>query len=448
MFGGTDQSQAEERGTRRYTRALASSGAGLVSQAVQIGTALLTVPLALNYLGSERYGLWMTLSSVAIVITFADLGVGIGLQNELARCLGAGDRTGAQAALSVGSAFYLSIFALIMLVCMPLVARVPWGKWIAVESAVARAEMVPAFRVVILGLAVGLLAGLAQRVLDAHQQGYQSQLAMTGGRVISVACLLLAIQWKGGMATLVATVVVVPYLFVLGTGIRFAIREHWLIPSLRAVRLSTLKGLLATGGIGLLAVAAYAVLCNGAPFVIATRWGAGQVTSYAVTMRIVTLATGMLFVLLSPLWPAYGEAFARGDTDWVRTAFRRSLSAAAPLFGAGFIVLALFGRPLIRFWTGSDAAVPSASLLWACAVFGLLSIWNVAASTLLNGLGHFLGQGTYGLACAIGFLWLSSQSPGGWGIEGVIWIIDAGYTLRCALMALEVNGLYARRLHP
>jgi O-antigen/teichoic acid export membrane protein len=197
-----------------------------------------------------------------------------------------------------------------------------------------------------------------------------------------------------------------------------------------------------------MAVAAYAVLCNGAPFVIATRWGAEQVTSYAVTMRIVTLATGILYVLLSPLWPAYSEASAGGDTAWVRTAFRRSISAAAPLFGLGFIVLALFGKPVIRIWIGSGSAVPSTSMLWACAVFGLLSIWNVLASTLLNGLGKFFGQGTYGLACAIGFLWVSTHSAGSWGPEGVIWIIDAGYALRCALMALEVKRLHAKRLRP
>ena len=429
------------KSSRRYKRALTSSGAGALAQIVQLATALITVPLTLHYLGGERYGLWMTLTSLAIVLVFADLGVGIGLQNELAKCHGLGNKDQARAVVSVGTAFYASIFLLIVIVCIPITAQLPLSRWMGVQSASAQSDLVPAFRIVILGLAIGMFAGLAQRLLDAHQRGYEVQLALTVGRVVSVFAIWLIVRLNGGMSLLVAAVAVLPHFFVIAMGTRFLFRNPSLSPRFSATQLSILAKLLRTGGAGLLAVIAYALVSNTGILIIAGRWGAAQVTAYAVTMRIVMLATGLLFTLVSPLWPAYGEAFASGDREWVRTAFRRSAIAAAPPFAAGFVALAILGRPLIHLWTGSAEAVPSVSLLLGCVTFGLLSICNVLASTLLNGMSHFIGQGTYGLALAAMSLWLAGRTPASWGVEAVVWVIDAGFLLRCACMVVEVNSI-------
>jgi len=50
-----------------------------------------TVPLTLNYLGSEHYGLWMTISSVSVMLGFADLGIGNGVLNAVADAYGRDD---------------------------------------------------------------------------------------------------------------------------------------------------------------------------------------------------------------------------------------------------------------------------------------------------------------------------------------------------------------------
>ena len=56
--------------TRRIALRLATVGAAVtgitsgISRAVRIGVTLIIIPLTLHYLGNERFGLWMTISSV------------------------------------------------------------------------------------------------------------------------------------------------------------------------------------------------------------------------------------------------------------------------------------------------------------------------------------------------------------------------------------------------
>ena len=46
--------------------------------------SLLLVPLSINYIGIENYGVWLTISSVIAWLTFFDIGLGHGLRNKFA----------------------------------------------------------------------------------------------------------------------------------------------------------------------------------------------------------------------------------------------------------------------------------------------------------------------------------------------------------------------------
>ena len=45
---------------------------------------IVSVTATVSYLGPERFGVWMTISSFAVMLTFLDLGVGNALMNRVA----------------------------------------------------------------------------------------------------------------------------------------------------------------------------------------------------------------------------------------------------------------------------------------------------------------------------------------------------------------------------
>ena len=77
---------------------------------LSILVSLLLVPITLNYLDSEKYGIWLTISSVIFWFGFLDIGLGNGLRNKLAEALAGGDLKLAQKYVST-SYFVLALIS-------------------------------------------------------------------------------------------------------------------------------------------------------------------------------------------------------------------------------------------------------------------------------------------------------------------------------------------------
>src|SRR6202042_1779317 len=118
----------------RNRRAVLTGSAATLARVVQIGTSLITVPLTLRYLGNERFGLWMTISSVLAMAAFADFGVGNGVLNTVAQAFGEDDSLGVRRAVSSGFAVLSSIAILLLLSFFSIFRLINWGDFFRVSS--------------------------------------------------------------------------------------------------------------------------------------------------------------------------------------------------------------------------------------------------------------------------------------------------------------------------
>ena len=50
----------------------------LGTRAVGVAVSIVSIPLVIDYLGPERFGLWVTATAIISMLTFADLGLGNG----------------------------------------------------------------------------------------------------------------------------------------------------------------------------------------------------------------------------------------------------------------------------------------------------------------------------------------------------------------------------------
>ncbi len=79
-----DTDSPEGRAHERYRRALISGFASAAAKAVSVASMLITIPITLRYLGTESFGVWMTLSSFGALMAFTDFGLANGLMNAVA----------------------------------------------------------------------------------------------------------------------------------------------------------------------------------------------------------------------------------------------------------------------------------------------------------------------------------------------------------------------------
>src|SRR5437773_557266 len=80
-----------ERSRLRYRRAFLSAVTMALTRGANLVSLLAMVPLALHYLGAEKFGVFATVLAITAMLGFADLGVGNGLLNAVAAASGRDD---------------------------------------------------------------------------------------------------------------------------------------------------------------------------------------------------------------------------------------------------------------------------------------------------------------------------------------------------------------------
>jgi len=386
---------------RRNVSIVRGMFSGLAGRGVAMVVSFFTVPLTVRYLGAERYGAWVTISTVMAWIAIADLGLSSSLTNAVSE--GYARENQDLAGDYVAAAFWslAAVAALLSVLFFSLWRVVPWDRVFNVQSAQARAEVGPAVAIAFAIFVLNFPFSLVAKIYGAYQEVALANGWAAVGNILSLAALVAATRLKGGLASLVVAVSgSVLVINVTSAFFLFGWSKPWLLPRLRRVTWSAVQRLTSLGGMFFVIQIAALVLFQTDNLIIAHYLGAAAVTPYSVTWRLFTYT--MIFqILASPsYWPAYAEAFARGDRAWVRRSFRTNFRITV----ASTVILALplvvYGQWIIRKWAGS-AAVPSSGLLLWMAIWSVIYAATCSQSLILASSSRLRGQMIYSLSAAI-----------------------------------------------
>lgn len=393
--------------TSRYGRILKAIWSGAAARALTSGLTLISLPLAVRYLGAERYGVWATITTTAIWINLLDLGIANTLTNHISGAYAADDNTYA--------ARYFTN-ALLLTSGVALAAGVaaagifPTINWPALFNVTAQVPANEVQHTAGLAIALTLLAlpcNLAGKVLAGYQQLHRNNYASCAAALASLAGLALGIVLHASM----------PLLFLLSAGCftftallnLLAVvlwQKPWLAPRLALVDRSTIRDLLHSGSSFFLIQMAAVVVFSSDNLIVSHYLGAAEVTPYSVTWRVVGLAAILQSLIFPALWPAYAEAYARSDYRWIRRTFALTMKGTVALNTACVIGLALMGRTLIGVWAG-PAAVPSIYLLLAMGLWAIVNGFMSVESCLLAALNRIREQACLSILAAVLNLGLS-----------------------------------------
>jgi O-antigen/teichoic acid export membrane protein len=435
---GTHEGRGKERDRRVMYTMLASVGARIIS----LFTILASVRLTVNYLGAERYGLWATMASFIVILGFADLGIGNGLLNAISQCHGRDDRDGARR--YVASAFLMLIAVSLLLgIAFVIVYRFIWWAGIFnVSDPRAVAEAGPATAVFFFCFLASIPLTIIQRVQQGYQEGFIDSLWLAAGKVLAFIAVLLVITFKAGLPWLVFAVAGVPVLSTCINGIAlFTVRKPYLRPRLRDVNWLEAKRILDLGFLFLVVQLASAIAYSADSLVIARLIGPYAVTQYSVVYQIFSLGPVFLGMFLAPLWPAYGEAIVRGDSQWIRLTLRRSIGIGLALNVPYALLLIIWGNPIIHLWVGNEITAPSV-LLVAFGIWTAMNSFNGAIAVFLNGVNAMRFQAVCAFLMACVNLVLSIILTKSIGLSGVIW----GSIIAQTILVLIPSAVYISRL--
>jgi O-antigen/teichoic acid export membrane protein len=432
------------RATHRSRRAALSGGMATLARIVQVGSSLITVPLTLHYLGNERFGLWMTISSVLAMAAFADFGLGNGVLNTIAHAHGKDDAETIRSTISSGMAVLSLIAGSILVVFLSLYRFVSWGDVFRVTSPQARLEAGPALIVFVVCFALNIPLDLVQRVQLGLQQGYRNGLWQLCGSAAGLIGIVLGIALHVSLPILVIAIAGGPLVSTaLNTLYFFGVDRPEFRPKSALISREMIVRIANLGGLFFMLQLVVALAFSADNFIVARTLGAVAVPQYSIPQRMFSIIPMLVAMLVSGLWPAYGEAISRGDIPWVRRTLTRSMLGVLAMSSAASVTVLLLSRHLLKWWIGPRVQPPFILLL-GLAIWVVMECCGSTFSMFLNGATvmrfQIIVASAFGLGCVTAKVLLIRR----FGVVALPWATILSYGL---LNALPYAFFIGKALH-
>lgn len=442
------QPSLQTRSRERYRRALLTTSTIVGARGVAALTSLVTVPLTLGYLGAERYGLWMTIASLISFLIFTDLGLGNSLLTAIAKAYGR--RDDAAASRLIGSATWLLVMVGLGVALLFVVAStfINLAAVFNITDPVARAEVGPAALVFGMLYAVSLPLSTVSQIRYGLQEGYVDSAFAAAGNLLGLGLILLVIALQLGLPYLVLAFMGAPLIMQVANGLMlFRGERRFLAPRPSQFDGRTSIALLGSGWQFLVLQVAVAGAFYSDSLIAARLLGPSAVAEYAVVTRLFLVPAVFVAAITAPLWPAYGDAHAHGDVDWIKKAFARSLFISVAVAFVAAFLLTLFVGPILMWWLGGSLAPPTL-LVAGVAVWTVMNAAGTSIAMLLNGLHLLRFQMATAVLMAGLNVTLSIILASRIGIAGVVFGTIAAYTLATLVPMAVYIPIVLRRMEP
>ena len=436
--------QAERAALERAIRLAA--WIGLLGRGLSLTAGVLVLPIALRGVGSERYGVWLTLASAMALLKTLDLGVSSALISQVAQASGQKDALSIRRLLSAALSVCIllaSAFALVTLLALPWL---PWSALLQVHNPALRDEVLRSVLIAGLLTAFSLPAALLDRFHQSLQEAHIAGRFAIAGTLTMMAALTAVAHYAPTLPALVLTLGGTPILFQYLAAL-YAFRTRWrhLRPAWAMLELGVSRKLLRTGAMYVLIQLSAVAVWQTDNLVVSQLFGPSAVTRYSVSFQLATTYVGLASLWLAPYWPAFAEAFGRKDYLWARRQWVKILWISQGMAWLGALGFFLLGPWFITHWVG-EALVPSLGLRSAVAAYLPTILFCIVLSTPLNAMGSLRGMAIYGSVAAILNIVLSLWLGSHFGLPGVCWATSLSAAGSALMVGLELRTRF-RELH-
>ena len=351
-----------------------------------IGISLVMVPLTLNYLDQERYGLWLTLSSIINWFVLFDIGLGNGFRNKFAEALAKKDDSLAKTYVSTTFVLLSIIIACVLAVFFAVNPFLDWGR--ILNTTVESPRTLSLLAIIIFSFfAMRFVFQLVSMVFLADQKSALVDLVGLAGSLLSLIIILLLMQIGERSLLYLGLALSASPVFVLVLAYLFAFSGRYAKykPAIKYIDFKQSRNLMGLG-IKFFIIQICGLLIFSTSNVIITQlFSPSEVAVYNIAFKYFSVVTLFFSIVLSPCWSAYTEAFMKQDFAWIRSMIRKLIMLWA-LFCLGTLVMVILSKPVYRLWVGSAIDIPIGVTI-GMAIYVSVFNWNSIFAQFIAGVG-------------------------------------------------------------
>lgn len=374
--------QGEKRSKAIKTNVIAS----FFLRGVGILISFLLVPVTIDYVSSELYGVWLTLSSIMTWLHFLDIGLTQGLKNKLTEAIAKEDWNRGKSLVSTTYFMMILIFVPICIIFELLIPVIDWPGLLNVDP-VYTGEIIKVMHVLILFVCIQMVVNVIVSVVAAFQKVALSSSFSVIGQFVAFIVILVVIKFlPPSLLVLCFTISAMPILVtIVASVILFLSKFKAISPSFSYVRKELVGDILNLGFKFFIINIQVVVLYQSTNILISHVSSPLDVTAYNIAYKYLNVAMMAYAIITAPLWPAYTDAYVRKDYEWMKKT-RRRMTRVYLLSALACIALVAISGPVYSIWIRGKAEVP---FLMTCVVaaYVIVYCWMNLNGTLLVGMG-------------------------------------------------------------
>lgn len=399
----------------------------VLGKGVGLAVSLAAVPLVVSQLGVRGFGMWAVCQTLVTWVQTLDLGLGLGLQNDISHACNASRRLRAarsagalQASMRLAAILVLGS-ALAAVWTMPGLLKI-FGPEMAVDLKPLACELLS---LTALAMALSLAAQTPLRIVSGLELLGRTSAAQAGGTLLGLAILAV------GPAIGVMPLVGLGALMLLPVATQLVVALALLrIPIHRWARPSTdwtlpdLFRLVSVGAWFFASQIAALIVFQTDTVIVSTYLGPVEAGGFQATTRLFAILIIGQGIMLGAMWPAMSRARGDGDLNWVALTYHRATLACFAMLPI-VIGLALAAPWLVEHWTGSAELRPAPVLVWGLAASCAMTLSANLHATCLNAVGAVRFPAVLALIQAGANLAAVLLAVRWWGAAGVAWASTA-----------------------
>jgi O-antigen/teichoic acid export membrane protein len=340
---------------KNYALTLLSGLGGVV---FSIFLNLVTIPIGLNYWKSDRYGIWVLLTSILLYLGMTNLGLNTAASVLMAKNPKISDkmkilrRSLLILLFSVGIIF-IAFFALNMVTkdWINLIGKIPVNlKYETYSSCV----------ILVVFYLLSLPFSLLSAVYTGFQKVYLENIFNTVLNIVNFLVLIIVIFFKGNLIYYsmlwgISLVVfnIIKFLFFYFSIYRKISKETKADYSINNVE-TEYKTIFSTGIKFFFIGIASSIVWNTDFLVISNFLSAKLLVPYFITFKLFSIAYSIIFQVNNSIMPLLGKEYGHNNIEWINKLYGSFLVLIAVLGGATWVGSILFYRDFITLWTGSN----------------------------------------------------------------------------------------------
>ena len=229
-------------GDKRTAIVVKNSFVSGILKMLTLACSLLMVPITIDYLNQENYGIWMAMTSILYWFVFLDVGLGNGLRNYLAEALSRNDLVSARSYISTAYILLSIISVLLAFVFVPLIYVLDMNE-IFHTSSIDGTQLANVLAIAVVFSLIQFVAKNVGMVYIAMQKYALSDLITFLGTLSALALVFIMTKtMQSDLAKVVAAFSGMPVLVFILASIHLVFKHPELRPSFCCINLPVVSG--------------------------------------------------------------------------------------------------------------------------------------------------------------------------------------------------------------